>query len=132
MARLPNDSNHLLAEARLALLVARGSGSPGALTARDALRLATRGGASLLGRDEEIGSLEQGKRADVAVFPVDGLELAGAEADLVAALLFCAPGRVRHLLVEGAPVVQDGLLVGADEQEIAREGRRVGRIILGR
>jgi cytosine/adenosine deaminase-related metal-dependent hydrolase len=126
-----NDSGNLLAEARQGMLVSRGGGDPGAMTAREALRVATRGGAACLGWDD-IGSLEPGKRADVALFGVDGLEFAGAERDPVAALLLCAPQRVRHLLVEGRPVVRDGDLVNADERAIAAEGMRVGRLIASR
>jgi cytosine/adenosine deaminase-related metal-dependent hydrolase len=126
-----NDSGNLLAEARQGMLVSRAGGDPGTMTAREALRVATRGGAACLGWDD-LGSLEPGKRADVALFGVDGLEFAGAEADPVAALLLCAPQRVRHLLVEGRPVVHDGDLVNADERAIAGEGRRVGRLIASR
>jgi cytosine/adenosine deaminase-related metal-dependent hydrolase len=126
-----NDSGSLLAEARQGMLVSRAGGDPGAMTAREALRVATRGGAACLGWDD-LGSLEPGKRADVALFGVDGLEFAGAEADPVAALLLCAPQRVRHLLVEGRPVVRDGDLVNADDRAIAVEGRRVGRLIASR
>jgi cytosine/adenosine deaminase-related metal-dependent hydrolase len=82
---------------------------PAAMTAREALRLATRGGAACLGRDD-IGSLEAGKRADIALFSVEGPAFAGAEADPVASLVFCAPGPVRHLLVDGKFVVRDGQL----------------------
>ena len=91
------------------------------MTVRDALRLGTCGGAEVLGRDD-IGSLEPGKRADVAVWRVDGLELAGAE-DAVAGLVFSAPHRVDRLYVGGEEVVRDGQLVRADEEEIAREHR---------
>ncbi|MDR7539714.1 MAG: 8-oxoguanine deaminase [Armatimonadota bacterium] len=124
-----NDSGNLLAEARLGLLVQRVHGAA-AITAREVLRIATRGGAACLGR-EDVGSLEPGKRADVALFPVDGLAFAGAEADLVAALLFCGPPRVHHLFVEGRPVVRAGRLVGVDEAEIAAAGRRLARRIAG-
>ncbi len=91
------------------------------MTARDALRLATRGGAAVLGRTD-IGSLEPGKRADVAIWRTDGLELGGAE-DLPAALVLSAPHRVDRLLVGGREVVRDGELANASETEIAREHR---------
>ena len=110
-------------EVKQALLVARGRGGPRAMTARDALRLGTRGGAAVLGRDD-IGSLEPGKRADIAVWRADGLELAGADGgDRVAGLVLSGPHRVERLYVGGAPVVRDGHLVRADEDEIAREQR---------
>ena len=108
-------------EVKQALLAARGRGGPTAMTARDALRLGTRGSAGVLGRDD-IGSLEPGKRADVAIWRTDGLELGGAE-DLPAALVLSAPHRVDTLLVGGREVVRDGALVNADEAEIAREHR---------
>jgi cytosine/adenosine deaminase-related metal-dependent hydrolase len=117
-----NERSDLCLEVKQALLVARGRGGPTALTAREALRLATTGGAEVLGRDD-IGSLEPGKRADFAVWRTDGLELGGA-ADLVAGFVLSAPHRVDRLVVGGEEVVRDGHLVRADEAEIAREHRR--------
>jgi 8-oxoguanine deaminase len=105
-----NDSGNLLAEARQALLTTRARKGAAAMTARETLRVATRGGAACLGRDD-IGSIEVGKRADIALFAVDDLAHRGAESDPVAALVFCNPGPVRHLFVEGRPVVRDGQLV---------------------
>jgi cytosine/adenosine deaminase-related metal-dependent hydrolase len=90
--------------------------------------VATGGGAACLGRDD-VGSLEPGKRADVALFPVDDLSHAGGEVDPVAALVLCGPVRPRHLLVEGRAVVRDGRLITADEEDIAAEGHRVARRI---
>jgi cytosine/adenosine deaminase-related metal-dependent hydrolase len=124
-----NDAGDMIAEVRQAMLVSRAGGDPAALSARDALRVATRGSAACLGRDD-IGSLEKGKRADVALFSVDGLSFAGAESDPVAAVVHSGPHRVRHLLVEGASVVRDGRLSNADEEALAAEGRRVARRIL--
>ena len=123
-----NDAGNMLSEVRQAMLVSRAGGDPGTLTAREALRIATRGSAACLGRDD-IGSLEVGKRADVALFAVEGLSWAGAEADAVAAVVHCSPARVRHLFVEGQPAVEAGHLVNADEDAIAREGRRIGQKI---
>jgi cytosine/adenosine deaminase-related metal-dependent hydrolase len=98
------------------------------MTVRDALRLGTRGGASVLGRDD-IGRLAPGKRADIAVWRTDGLELGGAEADPVAGLVLSAPHRVDRLYVGGEEVVRDGHLVRGDEVEIAREHRKqAGRL----
>jgi cytosine/adenosine deaminase-related metal-dependent hydrolase len=109
-----NDSGNLLAEARQALLTTRGRKGAASMSARQALWVATRGGAACLGRDD-VGSLEVGKRADIALFAIDGLAHRGAESDPVAALLFCNPGTVRHLFVEGRPVVHDGQLVNLSE-----------------
>ena len=116
-----NERGDLLFEVKQALLVARGRGGPAAMTVRDALRIGTRGGAAVLRRDD-IGSLEPGKRADLAVWRTDGLELAGA-VDPVAGLVLSAPHRVDRLYVGGQEVVRDGRLVRADEDEIARTQR---------
>jgi cytosine/adenosine deaminase-related metal-dependent hydrolase len=120
-----NERSDLFAEVKQAMLVARGRGGGDALTARDALRLGTRGGAEVLRRDD-IGSLEPGKRADFAVWRTDGLELGGT-LDPVAGLVLSAPHRVDRLVVEGEDVVRDGALVRADEDEIAREQRTQAR-----
>jgi len=120
-----NERGDLLYEVKQALLVARGRGGPAAMTAREALRIGTRGGAAVLGRDD-IGSLEPDKRADFAAWRTDALELSGAE-DAVAGLVFSAPHRVDRLVVEGHDVVRDGSLVNADEDEIARDQRAQAR-----
>lgn len=120
-----NERGDLLYDVKQALLVARGRGGPEAMTVREALRLATRGGASVLRRDD-IGSLEPGKRADIAVWRTDGLELGGAS-DPVAGLVLSAPHRVDRLYVGGGEVVRDGHLVHADEDEIARAHRTQAR-----
>lgn len=112
-----NDSGNLLAEARQAMLTTRARKGAASMTAREALRVATRGGAACLGRDD-IGSIEVGKRADIALFAIDGLAYRGAEMDPIAALLFCNPGPVTHLFVEGKPVVRDGELVNVSEASI--------------
>ena len=118
-----NERGDLFFEVKQALLVARGRDGPEALSAREALRLGTRGGAAVLRRDD-IGSLEPGKCADLAVWRTDGLELGGAD-DPVAGLVLSGPHRCDRLLVAGEEVVRDGHLVRADEDEIAREHRRV-------
>jgi cytosine/adenosine deaminase-related metal-dependent hydrolase len=117
-----NERSDLFHEVKQALLVARGRGGPEAMTAREALRLGTRGGAEVLRRDD-LGSLEPGKRADLAIWRTDGLELAGAE-DPVGGLVLSGPHRVDRLVVGGEDVVRDGQLVHADEAAIAEEHRR--------
>jgi len=117
-----NERGDLLFDVKQALLVARGRGGPAALTAREALRLATRGGAAILGRDD-LGAIEPGRCADLAVWRTDVIELAGAR-DPVAGLVFSAPHRVDRLLVGGEDVVREGQLVGASEEEIARVHRK--------
>jgi cytosine/adenosine deaminase-related metal-dependent hydrolase len=126
-----NDSGNLLREAQAALFVHRLPGGAGAMTARGALRLATRGGAELLGRDD-VGSIEPGKRADLALYRLDDMGFAGARHDPVAALLFCCGAmRAETVVVEGRVVVEGGRLATADQDEIAREGDRCSRSLLG-
>jgi cytosine/adenosine deaminase-related metal-dependent hydrolase len=117
-----NERSDMCYETKQALLVARGRGGPAAMTAREALRLATRGGAAVLGRDD-IGSLEPGACADFAVWSLDRLELGGA-ADPVAGIVFSAPHRPESVYVGGEAVVDGRTLMRADEAEIAREHRR--------
>lgn len=104
-----NDSGNLLGEARQALLLQRVMHGATAFAAREALRLATRGGAQVLGR-HDLGSLVPGKRADLAVWDMSTVASAGAW-DLVAGLVLAPPAGVRDLFVEGRAVVRDGELV---------------------
>ena len=107
-----NDSGDLMGEARQALLLQRVIHGGDAVSARDALEIATLGGAKVFGRDD-IGSLENGKRADFAVFPLDNVALAG-NWDPVAALVFCSPVQALHTVVDGRFIVRDGLLTNTD------------------
>jgi 8-oxoguanine deaminase len=115
-----NEAGELAGELRQALLVARLAGGPQALTAREALALGTIHGARCLGREAEIGSLEPGKLADVALWDLGDLDHAGI-ADPVAALVLGPRPRVRDLLVGGRRVVEAGRLTTGDEETIARE-----------
>ncbi|CAN5609490.1 8-oxoguanine deaminase [soil metagenome] len=117
-----SDSGHLLLEARQAMLLQRAVGGPAAFDPRDALFLATRGGAELLGRTD-CGSLSIGKRADLAIWDMAGISAMGAW-DKVAGLLLSPPGGVRDLFVEGRAVVRDGDLVQASRREIVRAADR--------
>lgn len=106
-----NDSSNLVAEARQAMLLQRVSRGADAMSAREALRLATRGGAEVLGR-HDCGQIAPGKRADLALWDVSGINSSGSWDK--AALLLAGPQRVRHLFVEGRQVVRDGLLTTID------------------
>ncbi|MFG1919679.1 8-oxoguanine deaminase [Micromonospora sp. NPDC048898] len=117
------EAGQLVAELRQALLVARLRGGPTALTAREALALATRGGARCLGREDELGAIEVGKLADIALWRIDGLGHADI-ADPVAALVFGAPAPVELLLVGGRPVVERGRLATVDERDLLVRARR--------
>jgi cytosine/adenosine deaminase-related metal-dependent hydrolase len=121
-----NEDGGLASEMRAALQFARLAGGPQALTAREALARATIDGARCLGRDDELGSLEAGKLADIALWRLDGLDGAGIE-DPVAALVLGATQAVELLLVGGRPVVQGGELRTADQAEVATEIARASR-----
>ena len=128
-----NDADHLLAEARLMLLASRLRGE-GALwlTAADVWHCATRGGAAVLGRGD-VGSIEPARRADLALWDLDTLELAGAGSDPLAALLFSAAApRVHTLLVEGEVRVADGRIPGLDERAQAARHNAAAEALLAR
>jgi cytosine/adenosine deaminase-related metal-dependent hydrolase len=107
-----NDAGNLMAEARQALLLQRVNLGANAMSAREALEIATLGGARVL-RRSDCGSLEVGKRADIAVWDLSGIESAGSW-DPVAALVLCGPMRARDLFVEGRQIVSDGRMVTVD------------------
>jgi cytosine/adenosine deaminase-related metal-dependent hydrolase len=118
-----NDAGNLLAEARMAMLLQRVARGADAMSAREALEIATLGGAQVLGRDD-LGSVEVGKRADLAVWDVSGIETAGAW-DPVAALVLCGVTRVRDLFVEGRPVVTGGQIVTLDLPRLLERQRQL-------
>ena len=125
-----NDGSHLLAEARQALLLQRVGGHPAALTATEALRLATRGGAETLGRDD-IGSLAPGMAADFVGFRLDALGLAGgAVHDPLAALIFCQPPTVDLNVIDGRVRVQDGHLLGVDLPTLIARHNAIARALV--
>ncbi|WP_205326560.1 8-oxoguanine deaminase [Glycomyces sp. YM15] len=114
------EAGHLGEELRQALYTARQLHGPHAMDARTALRLGTIGGARVLGRDAEIGSLETGKQADIALWDLTGLGHAGI-ADPVAALVLGPPAPLRLLTVAGNPIVEHGELRTADTAAVARD-----------
>ena len=120
----------LVEELRSALYISRlraGTASPDkAVDVRAALRLGTMGGARLLGRDDEIGSLEPGKCADLALWRVDGLGHVDI-ADPVAALVLGSPAPLKLLTVHGHTVVEDGQLCTADARRLAIDARAVSQ-----
>jgi cytosine/adenosine deaminase-related metal-dependent hydrolase len=126
-----NEASSLVEEARHALLFARARGGPEALGVRDALELATIGGARVLGWDDQIGSLEVGKLADLALWRLDGLGHAGV-VDPVAALVLGSQPPLELLLVGGSPVVERNRLVTADEGSLAAQAVSAGERLLAR
>ncbi|BBP00933.1 8-oxoguanine deaminase [Sulfuriferula nivalis] len=131
-----NDGNHMLGEARQAMLLQR-VGWPGfesradRFSAREALELATLGGARVLQRDD-IGSLEVGKAADLVAFRVDDLGHAGAMGDPVAALMTCAPAQAWLSIINGRVVVDNGSLVGIDIGGLVKRHNRASMGMLER
>ena len=112
------DSASMWLESRMALLQGKVRNGAGSMSARDALEMATRGGAACLGRTGEIGELSVGACADLAVWSLEGVRFAGALSDPVEAWLRCGPTAARHTIVAGRFVVEDGVAVhpGLDEQ----------------
>jgi len=124
-----NDSSHMLAEARQALLLNRLVHGAAAFSVGDALRMATVEGARCLGRDD-IGTLEAGKRGDVALFDLRGIGYSGA-GDPVSALLLCTPARVDALVIEGRVVVESGELRTLALDRLLARHRRLAVRLLG-
>ncbi|NRR31150.1 8-oxoguanine deaminase [Oxalobacteraceae bacterium] len=108
-----NDSGHMLGEARQAMLLQRVGFGPDAMTARQALEVATLGGAKVLNRDD-IGALKPGMAADIVTFKMDQIGFAGALHDPVAALVFCTPSNVSYSVINGKVVVREGVLCTID------------------
>ncbi len=120
-----NDASSMTREMQLALLVHRVGTGVTAMPAQRVLRMATRGGAKLLGRDE-IGRLEPGAAADLAVFRLDRIDFAGAMHDPASAILYCGSGvRADMTIVAGNVVVEDGRLVGVDEERLFHRANQV-------
>jgi len=123
-----NDTGDLISEARQLMLLQRVANGADAMSAREALEIATLGGARVLGRND-CGSIEVGKRADIAIWDMTGINNAGAW-DMVAALVLCGPQRVRDLLVEGRRVVADGRLTTIDLPRVIERQNRLARALM--
>jgi cytosine/adenosine deaminase-related metal-dependent hydrolase len=127
-----NDGSHLLAEARQAMLLQRVLGDPTAMSAREAIELATLGGAAVLGRDD-IGALAPGMAADIIGYRLDAPTLAGgAVHDPVAALVFCQPQNVDFALVNGRILVEEGQPRHVDTGLIVETHNKAARALLVR
>jgi 8-oxoguanine deaminase len=125
-----SDGSHLLAEARMAMLLQRVGNGPAALSARAALGLATRGGAAVLGRDD-IGALAPAMAADLIGVRLDTLAMAGAAVhDPLAALVFTAPPQVDLSVIDGRVRISDGVLVGVDLPQLVAEQNRAARALV--
>jgi 8-oxoguanine deaminase len=126
-----NDGSHMLAEARQAMLLQRVKLGASAMSAEEALWLGTRGGAAVLGR-EDLGALAPGMAADLIGVRLDRLAFAGAQADPLAALLFCAPPTVDLSIINGRVIVRDGQLPGIDLHAAVAHHNQLARELLER
>ena len=124
-----NDAGHMLNEARTAMLLQRVGHGPDAMTAREALELATIGGARVLGRDD-IGALAPGMAADFVAFRLDQLAFAGGLHDPVAALVFCAPATVAYSVINGRVIVREGQLTTIDLGPLLETHNRLARALV--
>ena len=122
-----NDSSSMLAELRQCLLVHRVKSGIKSMPAEDVLWMATRGGAKVIGR-EDIGSLEEGKAADLILIDLNKIAYAGSMADPVASLVFCGDSHIIDMgIVNGRIRVEGGRLVGVDEDKLIREANRISK-----
>ena len=123
------DSASMWTEARNAMLIARlrdgSSGRPELFSARDALEMATAGGAECLGRAGEIGEISIGACGDIAIWRLDGLAFAGALSDPLEAWLRCGPVSAHHTIVAGRFVVEGGELKASQAEQMLRDHRRL-------
>jgi len=126
-----NDTSNMIREVRQAMLLQRVQYGADALTAREALWMATRGGAQVLGRDQEIGSIEPGKAADLVAFDLEDIALAGSWADPVAAVVHCAADRVDFAMVNGTWRVREGRLVDESLYGLIPDHNRFSKTLTG-
>jgi cytosine/adenosine deaminase-related metal-dependent hydrolase len=122
-----SDSSSMWLEARMAMIANRFRAGPRVFGARDALRLATRGGARCLGREGEIGVLSPGANADLCVWPLEGMQWAGAVSDSIDAWLRCGPSAPRHVVVGGKRIVEEGVLLTGDMRDLLHRHERMAR-----
>jgi 8-oxoguanine deaminase len=121
-----NDAGHMLGEVRQTMLLQRVGFGPDAMTARQALELATLGGAKVLNRDD-IGALKPGMSADLVSFRLDQIGFAGALHDPVAALVFCTPANVHTSIINGRVIVREGQLASIDLPVVLEQHNRLAR-----
>ncbi len=125
-----NDTSNMIREVRQAMLLQRVRYGAKSLSAREALYLATMGGAQVLGRHNEIGSIEVGKAADLIAFDLSAIEFAGAQADPLAAIVHCAAQHVDLAMVNGEFVVREGRLVDESLYELIARHNAISRRLI--
>lgn len=127
-----NDMSNMLMEVRQAMLVSRVKDKVNSMPARDALYLASKGGAKVLGRDD-IGEISVGKAADIAIWDISNIEFAGSIYDPIASLVFCGISqKTKYTIVNGKIVVKDGKLVNIDERKLRKESDKIVKKIISK
>ena len=124
-----NDSGNMLNEARQTMLLQRVNSKACAMTAREALRVATKGGASVLNRDD-IGMLVPGYAADITAFKRDTVDFSGSDWDPVASLVFCGPSKANYTIINGKIVVSEGQLTSIPMEKLVHEHSKLSRDLI--
>ena len=124
-----NDSGNMLNEARQTMLLQRVNSKASAMTAREALKVATKGGASVLNRDD-IGKLVPGYAADVTAFKRDNVDFSGSDWDPVASLVFCGPSKANYTIINGKIVVSEGQLATIPMEKLVREHSKLSHDLI--
>ena len=124
-----NDSGNMLNEARQTMLLQRVNSKASTMTAREALRVATKGGASVLNRDD-IGMLIPGYAADITAFKRDNVDFSGSDWDPVASLVFCGPSKANYTIINGKIVVSEGQLTSIPMEKLVHEHSKLSRDLI--
>ncbi len=124
-----NDSGNMLNEARQTMLLQRVNSKANTMTAREALRVATTGGASVLNRDD-IGMLVPGYAADIAAFKRDNIDFSGSDWDPVASLVFCGPSKANYTIINGKIVVSEGQLTTIPMEKLVHEHSKLSQDLI--
>ena len=124
-----NDSGNMLNEARQTMLLQRVNSKASSMTAREALKVATRGGASVLNRDD-IGVLAPGYAADITAFKRNNVDFSGSDWDPVASLVFCGPGKANYTIINGKVVVSEGQLTTIPMEKLIHEHNKLSHNLI--
>ena len=124
-----NDSGNMINEARQTMLLQRVNSKASTMTAREALRVATIGGASVLNRDD-IGMLAPGYAADITAFKRDNVDFSGSDWDPVASLVFCGPSKANYTIINGIIVVSEGQLTSIPMEKLVHEHSKLSRDLI--
>ena len=124
-----NDSGNMLNEARQTMLLQRVNSKASTMTAREALKVATKGGASVLNRDD-IGMLVPGYAADITAFKRDNVDFSGSDWDPVASLVFCGPSKANYTIINGKIVVSEGQLTSIPMEKLVHEHSKLSRDLI--